>query len=143
MGQSYDGVYFFGSVSSDGEDQMNEETDAAFKAAGADELDGWFDARYGIGHYKDYASYSEYSDARDRKVIAEFGCLFETSWVGYIEYSATAFYPKDAHRSEWREARVPDWSPEQIETWRTAMEKLRAVLPGLDEPGLRFGCRVG
>jgi hypothetical protein len=65
-------------------------------------------------------------NGRNARQIARWGITLETSWAGYIDYSTTVIAPVGAMVSEWREGIVPAWTPEQIETWRVGLERLRA-----------------
>jgi hypothetical protein len=135
MGISYDGVYFFGTVSTDGGRDLNEETRAAMEAIDVDDTSDWFLKFFGL-------SWRGQKEA-ERLAIERWGCVFEVSYMGYSEYPVTVIHPRGARIWEWRGGRVPEWSQEQISFWRACVEKLRQDLPGLEEPGLWFGCSVG
>lgn len=145
MGTSYDGVYMFGSLALNTEEGWAEETLAALGTDLADDFDlhRWLDRHLGVKAWRDYPDYKAYQAAREAAQVAAFGCTFMEARLGYCEYAICGVCPVDAHVSAWRGGRVPPWTAEQIEHWRACMERLRAVLPGLDEPGLRFGCSVG
>jgi hypothetical protein len=143
MGRSYDALYFFGSISSDGEDRRHEDTRAAF--GGDRDFEEWLNFFCGVTGYPsgDRNAYRAWAADRDKRIADRFGCLFEECYIGYNEYPAYGIYPKDARAWDCRYGKVPTWTPEQIEHWRQCMERLREVLPGLSEPGLYYGCSVG
>jgi hypothetical protein len=147
MGTSYDGVYFYGLLY-DAAEGWPAETSAAFDAVDANDLGEWLAAHLGVAPWwvdgkrvRDAAEYRSDLDARCMEVFGVPG--FEQSYIGHVDYPAYAVAPKGALTSEWRGARVPEHTPEQIETWRVACERLRAVLPGAEAPGFYFGCSVG
>ena len=139
MSVGYHGIYWFGCVCT-GEDGLAEETLEALEAAEVDDIDGWINSLIGW-NWLDPACGS-HAD-RNARQVARWGVAVETSWSGLLDYSTTTIYPVDAMVSEWRDGLVPTWTSEQIETWRAGLERLRAELPGLSEPALRYGCRVG
>lgn len=148
MGQSYDGVYFFGIVYD--EDTEEGWPGATVEAFGdAEDFDHWLPAYLGVAEWwidgeiaREWSEYQEELAARCMEVFGVSG--FETSWIGDSEFSLNYIAPKGAALTEWRGDRVPAPDPVAVEVWRVACERLRAVLPGAGgPPGFYFGCSVG
>lgn len=141
MGMSYDGIYFFGLVYQN--DDAEGWPEAAGAVLGGDDFEDWLEGYLG-DRFNPGQDYAEWKARLAVKCMERFGVPgFEYDFIGHIEYSAPIIAPVGAKVSRWRGGGVPDWSAEQIAVWRTACERLRAVLPGAGEPGLYYGCSVG
>lgn len=144
MGTSYCGTYVFGCLSaSDDGAGWHEDTVAAIEAAGdsEDDFDGWVDSTLGMGPYQ--GPIEAWIAERQRRSMERWGCVLDHTWIGLIDWPAWIVHPAEAEVREWRGGRVPEWTPEQLATWKACMERVRADLPGLEEPGLYYGCSVG
>ena len=149
MGTSYDGVYFYGVVFDEfGEDDEPEGwpavTRAVLEEADDEDFDAWLDHHLGVPSYTTFAGYDLYRAERERRCVEVFGVSgFRKGYLGLIDYSVDCVAPVDAWVMKWRGARCPEFTAEQVATWRVALDRLRAVLPGAGAPGFHFGCSVG
>jgi len=158
MGISYDGCYGYGVHYSadDGEGWPEKMLQAVFHLTEDEcpnqhmhengigfDFEEWLDLELKVGTYSDYSNYGAFAAERKRRCVQKFGCMLTCSYVGYIDYATWVVHPEGAWWSECTLGRVPETSDDDVATWHLALQKLRKILPGGDEPGWLFGCSVG
>ena len=142
MGTSYDGVFGYGMII---DPEWSGDDDAPERWPYDDDFDfsTWIDEVCGVPDYSTFAEYSAYDAAREAAMIARFGFILDTTYIGYSEYPLWVVHVKGAIQNEWRGgvAIIPDSLT--IEAWKAALLKVRELMPEADEPALIFGCSVG
>ena len=150
MGLNANGVFFFGVVA-DPEDgaPWASVTSDAFETAGVDlddddperEFRAWLDVHLEVERELPYDAPQA---SRRERMVEVFGCVLEVSYVGWLEHELCLVHPEGAMASTDLAIPVRAWMalPETLRTWIDALERLRAALPGLGEPGYHVGVQV-